>query len=122
MVSCIATVGLVCIAHEVCQTNQQINSIILNDDSHIHYMYFKMKSIKSLLEGVGSNGATMTNVNKTKFENIEILLPEDEILRKFNEFVKPTFNSILAISRQISKLTEARDRLLPKLIRGEIEV
>ena len=43
MVSCIATVGLVCITHEVCQTNQQINSIVLNDEDHLYYMFFKMK-------------------------------------------------------------------------------
>ncbi len=122
MVSCIATVGLVCITHEVCQTNQQINSIILNDEDHLYYMFFKMKGIKSLLEGVGSNGATMTNVNKTKFENIELLKPENEILKKFNNLVEPFFSNILALSKQNEKLKEARDKLLSKLMSGEIEV
>jgi len=122
MVSCIATVGLVCIAHEACQTNQQINSIILNDEDHLYYMFFKMKGIKSLLEGVGSNGATMTNVNKTKFENIELLKPENEILKKFNNLVEPFFRNILALSKQNEKLKEARDKLLSKLMSGEIEV
>lgn len=122
MVSCIATVGLVCIAHEVCQTNQQINSIILYDDCHLYYTFFKMKGIRSLLEGVGSNGATMTNVNKTKFENIELVLPEIDILIKFNRIVKPIFDCILANSKQNNRLVEARDKLLPKLMNGEIEV
>lgn len=122
MVSCIATVGLVCITHEVCQTNQQINSIVLNDEDHLYYMFFKMKGIKSLLEGVGSNGATMTNVNKTKFENIELLKPENEILKKFNNLVEPFFSNILALSKQNEKLKEARDKLLSKLMSGEIEV
>ena len=67
MVSCIATVGLVNIAIELCQTNQQINSIILNNEQDLYYVYSSMKRLKELLEGVGSNGATMTNVNKTKF-------------------------------------------------------
>jgi type I restriction enzyme S subunit len=122
MVSCIATVGLVCIAHEACQTNQQVNSIILNDEDHLYYMFFKMKGIKSLLEGVGSNGATMTNVNKTKFENIELLKPENEILKKFNNLVEPFYSNILALSKQNEKLKEARDKLLSKLMSGEIEV
>lgn len=122
MVSCIATVGLVCIAHEACQTNQQINSIVLNDEDHLYYIFFKMKGIKSLLEGVGSNGATMTNVNKTKFENIELLKPENEILKKFNNLVEPFFSNILALSKQNEKLKEARDKLLSKLMSGEIEV
>lgn len=71
MVSCIATVGLVNIAIEPCQTNQQINSIILNNEQDLYYVYSSMKRLKELLEGVGSNGATMTNVNKTKFGKLE---------------------------------------------------
>ena len=73
LVSCIATVGLVNIAIEECQTNQQINSIVLNDLRDLYYLYFSTKGLKMLLDGVGSNGATMTNVNKRKFANIEIL-------------------------------------------------
>jgi len=63
MVSCIATVGLVNIATQDCQTNQQINSLELTDTLNLYYMYFTLKRLKDLLEGVGSYGATMTNVN-----------------------------------------------------------
>lgn len=59
MVSCIATVGLVNIAIEPCQTNQQINSIILNNEQDLYYVYSSMKRLKELLEGVGSNGARL---------------------------------------------------------------
>ena len=38
-----------------------------------------MKRLKALLEGVGSNGATMTNVNKTKFGNLEVLYPSNNL-------------------------------------------
>ena len=38
-----------------------------------------MKRLKALLEGVGSNGATMTNVNKTKFGNLEVLYPGNNL-------------------------------------------
>ncbi len=122
MVSCIATVGLVCIAFDRCQTNQQINSIVLNDEDNLYYLFFVMKEIKSLLEGVGSNGATMTNVNKTKFENIKLLFPDETVIKKFNVFAEPIFDYILNISKQNEQLIEARDKLLPKLMSGEIEV
>ena len=122
MVSCIATVGLVNIAVESCQTNQQINSIILNDEQDLHYTYFTMKRLKALLEGVGSNGATMTNVNKTKFGNLEVLYPTDELRKMYYDFCQPNFEKIYALSVSINKLSQARDRLLPKLMSGEIEV
>ena len=122
MVSCIATVGLVNISVEDCQTNQQINSIVLADERSLYYLYFAMKDLKSLLDGVGSNGATMTNVNKEKFSNLLILCPDTILLEKCYEYSKPLFDKILNLSKNINYLTEARDRLLPKLMSGEIEV
>lgn len=122
MVSCIATVGLVNIAVESCQTNQQINSIILNEANNLYYIFFAMKRIKALLEGVGSNGATMTNVNKTKFSNLKVLLPINEIIKAYNDFCKPIFQKIYDLSLANIKLLQARDRLLPKLMSGELEV
>mgnify|MGYP002726129429 CR=1 FL=1 len=122
IVSCIATVGLVNIAVEPCQTNQQINSVILHDDNDLYFFYESMKRIKALLDGVGSNGATMTNVNKTKFSNIKVLYPTEDLVMKYNEFCKPIFDKILMLSKRILVSKQARDRLLPKMMSGEIEV
>lgn len=122
MVSCIATVGLVNITCDLCQTNQQINSVILKDEKELYFFYFAMKRIKSLLDGVGSNGATMTNVNKTKFENIRILYPESYLGNHFFELCHPIFQKILILSKENQYLQQARDRLLPKLMSGEVEV
>lgn len=122
MVSCIATVGLVNIAIEHCQTNQQINSIILNNEQDLYYVYSTMKRLKAFLEGVGSNGATMTNVNKTKFGNLEVLYPTEDLCKSYFNFCEPIFKKIYSLSVSNNKLIQARDRLLPKLMSGEIEV
>ena len=122
MVSCIATVGLVNISVQTCQTNQQINSIVLAKHQDLYYLYFCMKGIRSLLDGVGSNGATMTNVNKSKFENLNVIYPTDKLIEKFFTICKPFFTDIFKLSIMNQKLKEARDRLLPKLMSGEIEV
>lgn len=122
MVSCIGTVGLVNISSELCQTNQQINSIVLKNREDVYYLFFSMKMLKTLLDGVGSNGATMINVNKSKFSSIEILYPNAILRNKYFSIAKPYFRKIYYLSKQISYLREARDRLLPKLMSGEIEV
>ena len=121
MVSCIATVGLVNIAVERCQTNQQINSIILSDERDIYYVFSTMKRLKELLEGVGSNGATMTNVNKTKFASLHVLYPSEELRDSYYSFCKPIFEKIYNLSLSVVRLKKSRDRLLPKLMSGEIE-
>ena len=122
MVSCIGTAGLVCITKEECQTNQQINSLVLNDNYLLYYMYNTFLSLKGHLNNIGSNGATMTNVSKSKFESIEILIPTNSISNLYNKAVEQSFRSIENLSSQIRLLTEARDRLLPKLMSGEIKV
>lgn len=122
IVSCIGTAGLVCITKELCQTNQQINSLVLKDSSLLYYMYFSFLSLKEHLENIGSNGATMTNVNKSKFESIEIILPNNVLINNYHSKVKNNFSKILKIYNQLRLLTEARDRLLPKLMSGEIEI
>lgn len=122
MVSCIATVGLVNIALEECQTNQQINSVILHNERDLYFLYFTLKQMKDLLDGVGSNGATMTNVNKTKFGKIPVVCPAEKLRNAFYEWCEPIFRKIENLSRNIILLQEARDSLLPKLMSGEIEV
>lgn len=122
IVSCIATVGLVNIATEACQTNQQINSVILTKEKDLYFFYESMKRIKALLDGVGSNGATMTNVNKTKFSNIKVLYPTEELVTSYYDFCLPIFDKILNLSVAMQDAQQSRDRLLPKLMSGELEV
>lgn len=122
MVSCIGTVGLVNISVEECQTNQQINSIILHNQEYIYYLYFVMKDMERMLDGLGSNGATMTNVNKEKFSNMRIIKPNNEIMIKYFECVAPMFEKCLVLYKSLKSAKEARDRLLPKLMSGEIEI
>lgn len=122
LVSCIGTVGVVSLTSELSQFNQQINGLVPNKDNYLYYMYFKFKSLKEHLEALGSSGATMLNVNKGKFENIEVLEPSKEVLDNFMNICKSIFNNILNLQYQNETLKEARDILIPRLISGEIEV
>ena len=122
MISCIGTVGLVSIATEVCQTNQQINSIILNNEDDLYFFYESMLRMKDLLDGLGSNGATMTNVNKSKLEKLIIISPSKDIVKQYNDVCKPLFESALNLSRKNVYLKNMREALLPKLMSEEVEV
>jgi type I restriction enzyme, S subunit len=74
LVSCIGTVGAVAFNASPAQTNQQINSIVPASDSVTYWAYFTAKELKPLLDGMGG-GATMANVNKSKFSGIKIVIP-----------------------------------------------
>ena len=121
-VSCIGTIGVVSMTTEECQTNQQINSVILKSSASREFLFLRLQDAKQALENLGSNGATMGNVNKGKFESMEIVSPAPDLLAKFHYVVKPMFSEILALSRQIQNLRRTRDLLLPRLLSGQITV
>ncbi|WP_024617043.1 restriction endonuclease subunit S [Pseudomonas kilonensis] len=119
-VSCIGTIGVVSITTEECQTNQQINSIVLKNTASREFLFLRLQDSKQALINLGSNGATMGNVNKGKFEAMEIVCPPSHLLSHYHEFAKPLFMQILALSRQIQNLRRTRDLLLPRLLSGEV--
>lgn len=119
-VSCIGTIGVVAITTEPCQTNQQINSIVPRNSHMLEFLYFQLRDAKQTLENLGSNGATMGNVNKSKFEALSMLAPPNQLLEDFHAVVAPIFESILSLSRKITNLRRTRDLLLPRLLSGEL--
>ena len=122
LVACIgAKLGVVSITGRSCQTNQQINAVIPYENYMRHYILFALIDVKPRLEAMGG-GATMPNVNKTKFTSIPVLIPSQRLLREFEVVSKVLFQQIELLEQQYSSLTSARDLLLPRLMNGEIAV
>lgn len=69
-----------------------------------------------------TNGAAYPAVKPIHFEEYNVSIPQNNLLNKFHNITEPCFRKIYYLSKQISSLREARDRLLPKLMSGEIEV
>ncbi len=64
-------------------------------------------------------GATVAHLGKKHIDSIELLIPQEQLL--YEPFSK-LYNRRQVLLIQIRLLTEARDRLLPKLMSGEIEL
>lgn len=122
-ISCIGTVGAVGITTaSVSQTNQQINSLILNNLYDLEFFYFAITDLKEYIELFGATGATMTNLSKGKFEKLNVIYPTIEIIKQYNKIVSPIFNQIENLQKQNQQLTVIRNRLLPRLISGKLEI
>lgn len=78
-----------------------------------HDMFVKMNNL--------ANGAAQQNLSPVKTGQIRMYFPTDELLHQFENIVQGMIEKILLLNKQCIKLTEARDRLLPKLMNGEIE-
>ena len=84
---------------------------------YVGYIFYCLKSTT-----LDSNGAAQQQITIPMIRNKEITIPSKGILELFESQTEPIFNQIDILKEQIRLLTEARDRLLPKLMSGEIEL
>lgn len=88
------------------------------------YLFLNEAQENGLLYQYKSNSANGINnfAFETFIDEVKITLPKEAELILFTENLMPIFNLISTLGEQNSKLREARDVLLPRLINGQIEV
>ena len=69
-----------------------------------------------------TTGSTMKHIQRNKLNQVFINVPNAEIMKRYADISEKTRSNILSLQSQLRLLTEARDRLLPKLMSGEITI
>jgi type I restriction enzyme S subunit len=69
-----------------------------------------------------ANGVNVLHLKPDAMMGTMMVVPRKDLIERFCPFVEEMTNKILKNQSQIRLLTEARDRLLPKLMSGEIEI
>ena len=88
---------------------------------YLHFIFCFLRDNKTTIDNM-QKGSAQPHVYAKDINAMELCLPETSILQPFEEKVSKCFDTISSLIFQIRLLTEARDRLLPKLMSGEIEV
>ena len=114
------TVGRVSIAGINVCTNEAIAHFNKNGDDWREYTLLYLRNYN--FDTLGNTSGISKAVNSTIVKNMPFLMPSGKVLDAFSNVAKPLFQKIKNLSFQIRLLTEARDRLLPKLMSGEITV
>ena len=100
--------------------------IRFKDKQLSQYMYDTLQYLRNSGEtGKYDKRSASSIVNyrwKDFLEQEEILVPTHDILQKYNIISENVYSMIITKSQAMEKSAEARDRLLPKLMSGEIEV
>ena len=92
-------------------------------DKYFYYLWtFLLTDAFDTIKNNFCTGTTMQAINNKDTKLIEFVLPDDEILNKFNLIAKPLFKKIYYNNQEINQLQNLRDTLLPKLMSGEIDV
>lgn len=81
------------------------------------YMMFKSTKVKDVV-----TGAAQPKISQARLSNKKIIVPSKQLVSAYCDITGPMFKEIINLEHQITVLKEARDRLLPKLMSGEIEV
>ena len=123
LVSCIGSdMGKVSVNSESSITNQQINSIILDDNTLFEYLFLNLKRRKNEFQNLAGGGSAQPILNKTQFSILKTANPSREIVKQFCMFVSTKFFKIEQNYRQSRILSNLRNSLLPKLLSGELQV
>ena len=119
----IGRVALVDIPTNNWNVSESVFTLRANDIVTKEFLYLMLLSpdmqnyCQSNAHGAAQKGIRMADLKAYSFN-----LPPFGVIQKFTNLVTPTIKKVSSIRNQIRLLTEARDRLLPKLMSGEIAV
>jgi type I restriction enzyme S subunit len=116
-----APIGYLAIAENELCTNQGFKSIIPNKDVGTEFVYLLLKQNLQIIESL-SSGSTFKEISGTVMNNVKIVIPTNQILKKFEFVANIIFKRQNTLEKESRTLAAIRDALLPKLMSGEIEV
>lgn len=120
LVSFKLTVGRVAITGIDMCTNEAIAHFYIDNDLDRAYTYCYLKNFE--YDSLGNTSSISKAINSKIIKSISFIMPSRDILEQFSMIVQPILNQIELKQKMIFRLTEARDRLLPKIMSGKIEV
>ena len=93
----------------------------VNATPFLHFIYCYLKDNKTKIDNM-QKGSAQPHVYAKDINALELYIPDKRTLEIFERKASKYYNTIASLQSQIRLLTEARDRMLPKLMSGEIAV
>ena len=97
-----------------------ISCVPFEKDFQMYLLYNLINRVEEIR--IKAGGSTYLEISKSVFRNFDIICPAQSVIKKFQGKAHCFLERTRIIAKQIRLLTEARDRLLPKLMNGEINV
>lgn len=96
--------------------------VLIPSNADLLYVLYNSVAKNMVKLANGASGSTIKFLTKRMIENIDVLVPTNTILNEYNSLRRKIQQDLENIKSQLRLMTESRDRLLPKLLSGEIEV
>jgi type I restriction enzyme S subunit len=104
--------------------NQRVGKIEYKGNEYLKFfLYFTMreKDYRNFVLG-SATGTTVRHTSPDRICDYNLSIPDNKTIIKFSEIVKPMLDNILSNEQETQTLIALRDSLLPKLMKGEIEI
>ncbi len=88
---------------------------------NIFFIYCVLKSSTDIINNL-QKGAAQPHVYAKDLNALPVLIPTDTVFDSFSKVVSPYFEKIKSLQKQIQLLQSARDKLLLRLMNGDINV
>lgn len=121
LLSLTGNVGRVCVVNGQDYLLNQRVAKIKSDYPVYAYCLFRSSDMFTSMGNL-ANGAAQQNLSPIKTGQIKTLIPSVSLLIRFEVTASAYLKQMLNLNKQIELFQQARDRLLPKLMNGEIEV
>ncbi len=112
-----STIGKIGLTYAQSITNQQINSVICNDKTDPHYVYYAISFRANLLRLL-SEVATVPIIKKSLFEQFGIPLPSLPERQKIAEILSTVDRKLELLRARMEKLERTKKGLMNDLLMG----
>ncbi|HQZ28092.1 MAG TPA: hypothetical protein PK648_08085, partial [Verrucomicrobiales bacterium] len=90
---------------------------------HAPFLFRVMENLRSVFNRRNTDGTTFGCINRDDLRSLKLSYPaDDDLVRKFDERIKPMEQLIFTNHLQEVHLTQLRDWLLPMLMNGQVTV
>ena len=91
------------------------------DSSMRNYLVYCLKQLEGT-NATTSGGSILQNVSQDTLKGLHVIVPEKQIIDKFNKTIELIFARMLNCLKESKALTKQRDELLPLLMNGQASV
>ena len=112
--TCIASIGKMCISKYPSITNQQINSLIVNEFNNFEYVYYWLFYLTPYIKTTQAN-TTLPIINKTDFSKFHISIPSLPEQQKIANFLSSIDAKIENTKDELEKIQLFKKGLLQKM-------
>ena len=90
-------------------------------DGFQSFLFYMLKE-RFFMDNIIGNGSIFASISKVELLDQEFIVPPMKTIMAFESLASKVDKKIQGVDTQLRLLTEARDRLLPKLMSGEIAI